>query len=264
MKDMLCINAEQCGDDVVIIHDGDVEINLSTGATLVLKAIVCTGTLRFRSRHSAEDSYLDVLRDVTCYALEMSDSSPMAISIGGSLCLHTALPRDWRADPCRCEESGDAAMFITPPTPQQHILVEGTLTLSPWAVQLPAQLAGQPCPHCCAPIQGDGIYTPFHCPLVPVPDGAAADAVVLNSSERSSVQVRLTGSGFVFEFIKPNGEIAVCVSLATVLNGPSLAMIESPDAMRDLSQALTAWCAQAAHEAQHTNRQSNDAEELPF
>jgi hypothetical protein len=143
MKDMLCINAEQCGDDVVIVHDGDVQINLIATTTLVLQAIVCTGTLRFYAHPGHKSGSLHVRHDVTCGALVTDNRVPIVIRIYGSLCLRSVLPFYWRSQEWMEEGNENAMIILFPPTPQQYIRIDGAFTQSPGRVQPP-----RPAWHC--------------------------------------------------------------------------------------------------------------------
>jgi hypothetical protein len=141
MKDMLCINAEQCSDDVVIVHDGDVQITLTEAQEVTLKAVHCTGTLWLRANPGPYYyAFLDVSGEVQCNALAVENCFKLTVK---SLTLHSPIPSDWRIEIWRCEETGDVAVFIHPPAPQPRITVEDALVLSPWPVQLP-----QPAWHC--------------------------------------------------------------------------------------------------------------------
>jgi hypothetical protein len=142
MKDMLCINAEQCGDDVVIVHDGDVQITLMNGQSVTLLAIHCTGTLRLRAIPGPHDALINVHVEVQCGALVLENSVWLEV---WSLTLHSPIPPDWRVEMERIQQAGDAAVFIHPPAPQQRIMVEDALVLSPWPVQLPPK-PSDPCP----------------------------------------------------------------------------------------------------------------------
>jgi hypothetical protein len=139
MKDMLCINAEQCGDDVVIVHDGDVQLNLVPDQTVALRSITCTGTLRFRVSAGHRFAYLLVHESIECGELdaERGEGGPLSVNIVGSLCLHSMLPNNWGIERSRCDDCGEAWITLHPPVPAGLIAIRRAFTLSPWEVQLP-------------------------------------------------------------------------------------------------------------------------------